>query len=403
MTALITDSPEHRQIRETTAKIASRYGHTYYAERARNNGGVAELWAELGEAGLLSVHLPEEYGGGGAGLAELVVVLEELSAHGLPLLNAVISPAICGSILAAHASAEMKRAWLPGIASGRRKMAFAITEPEAGSNSHEITTTARSDGDGWRITGAKYYISALDEADAVLVVARDGDPAPASSSAPRSATSSQPATSSARRPLSLFVVPVDAPELRYRPIDTELICPDRQFSLFLDDVRVGPEALVGQPGKGLRQVFAGLNPERITASALSNGIGRYAIAKARDYAVGRTVWSVPIGAHQGISHPLAEAHIAVELARLATARSAELFDAGEDAATAANIAKFTAAEASLKALDQAIQTHGGNGLAREYGLADLWFVARLLRTAPVSREMILNHVAQHSLGLPDSY
>ncbi|MEE1764915.1 acyl-CoA dehydrogenase family protein [Streptomyces sp. SP18BB07] len=388
MTALITDSDEHRLIRESTAKIAARYGHAYYSERARTGAGVEELWSELGEAGLLGVHLPEEYGGGGAGLAELVVVLEELSAHGMPLLSSVISPAICGSILAAHASPEMKRAWLPDIATGRRRMAFAITEPDAGSNSHAITTTARSDGEGWRISGSKYFISALDEADAVLVVTRDGDLAP---------------SASGRSPLSLFVVPLDSPGLQFQPIETELVCPDKQFTLFFDDVRVTGDALIGERGKGLRQVFAGLNPERITASALSNGIGRYAVGKARDYARERTVWSAPIGAHQGISHPLAEAHIGVELARLATARSAELFDAGQDAAAAANIAKFTAAEASLKALDQAIQTHGGNGLSREYGLADLWFVARMLRTAPVSREMVLNFVAQHSLGLPNSY
>ncbi|MER6413038.1 acyl-CoA dehydrogenase family protein [Streptomyces humidus] len=388
MTALITDSDEHRLIRESTAKIAARYGHAYYSERARTGAGLEELWGELGEAGLLGVHLPEEYGGGGAGLSELVVVLEELSAHGMPILSSVISPAICGSILAAHASPEMKRAWLPDIASGRRRMAFAVTEPDAGSNSHAITTTARSDGGGWRISGAKYFISALNEADAVLVVTRDGDLAP---------------SASGRSPLSLFVVPIDTPGLQYQPIETELVCPDKQFTLFFDDVRLDGDALIGERGKGLRQVFAGLNPERITASALSNGIGRYAVAKARDYARERTVWSTPIGAHQGIAHPLAEAHIGVELARLATARSAELFDAGQDAATAANIAKFTAAEASLKALDQAIQTHGGNGLSREYGLADLWFVARLLRTAPVSREMVLNFVAQHSLGLPNSY
>ncbi|SFN99544.1 Acyl-CoA dehydrogenase [Streptomyces sp. cf124] len=388
MTTLITDSDEHRLIRESTAKIAARYGHAYYSERARTGAGVEELWSELGEAGLLGVHLPEEYGGGGAGLAELVVVLEELSAHGMPLLSSVISPAICGSILAAHASPEMKRAWLPDIATGRRRMAFAITEPDAGSNSHAITTTARSDGEGWRISGSKYFISALNEADAVLVVTRDGDLAP---------------SASGRSPLSLFVVPVDSPGLQFQPIETELVCPDKQFTLFFDDVRVTGDALIGERGKGLRQVFAGLNPERITASALSNGIGRYAVGKARDYARERTVWSAPIGTHQGISHPLAEAHIGVELARLATARSAELFDAGQDAAAAANIAKFTAAEASLRALDQAIQTHGGNGLSREYGLADLWFVARMLRTAPVSREMVLNFVAQHSLGLPNSY
>jgi alkylation response protein AidB-like acyl-CoA dehydrogenase len=159
-------------------------------------------------------------------------------------------------------------------------------------------------------------------------------------------------------------------------------------------------ALVGVAGEGFRQIFAGLNPERILAAALCNGIGRYATAKAAGYARQRKVWSEPIGAHQGVAHPLAQAYVHVELARLATARAAGLFDAGEDAAEAANIAKLAAADA---ALDQSIQTHGGNGLALEYGLADLWFVTRLMRTAPVSREMVLNFVASHSLGLPSSY
>jgi alkylation response protein AidB-like acyl-CoA dehydrogenase len=385
-TGLVVDGDEHRLIRDSAAKIAEKYGHQYYAERSRSGENIGELWAELGESGLLGVHLPEEFGGGGAGLSELVVVLEELAAHGMPLLIAVISPAICGSILAAHGSPEMKRDWLPGIAAGTRKMAFALTEPDAGSNSHNVSTTAREDGDGWIISGGKYYISAADECEALLLVARDGG---------------HPA--GGRSPLSLFVVPVDAPGLTLQPIETALISPDKQFTVFLDDVRVGPQSLIGVRGKGLRQVFAGLNPERVLAAALCNGVGRYAVAKAADYARQRQVWSAPIGAHQGVAHPLAEAHIGVELARLATARAAELFDAGQDAAQASNIAKFSAAEASLKALDQAIQTHGGNGLALEYGLADLWFVTRLMRTAPVSREMVLNYVAQHSLGLPQSY
>lgn len=386
MTGLVIDSDDHRLIRESVAKIATKYGHQYYAERSRGGEHIGELWSELGEAGLLGVHLPEECGGGGAGLSELVVVVEELAAHGMPLLIAVISPAICGSILAAHASPEMKREWLPAIAAGTRKMAFALTEPDAGSNSHNVSTTARKDGDGWTISGGKYYISAANECEALLVVVRDAD---------------LPTTG--RNPLSLFVVPIDAPGLTLQPIETALVSPDKQFTVFFDNVRVGPESLIGEAGKGLRQVFAGLNPERILAAALCNGVGRYAVANARDYASQRQVWSTPIGAHQGIAHPLAESHIAVELARLATARAAELFDAGHNAAEAANIAKFSAAEAALKALDQAIQTHGGNGLSREYGLADLWFVTRLMRTAPVSREMVLNFVAQNSLGLPNSY
>jgi alkylation response protein AidB-like acyl-CoA dehydrogenase len=386
MTGLITDSGDHRLIRQSTAAVAARYGHAYYAERARDGGNIAELWADLGGAGLLGVHLPAEYGGGGAGLAELVVVTEELAAHGMPLLIAVISPAICGSILAAHASPAMKASWLPGLADGTRRMAFALTEPDAGSNSHNVSTAARRTPDGWTVTGGKYYISAADQCEALLLVARDD---------------SQP--DGGRSRLSLFVVPTDAPGLTLQPIPTALVSPDRQFTVFLDEVRIGQDALVGAAGEGFRQVFAGLNPERVLAAALCNGIGRYAIAKAADYARKRKVWSEPIGAHQGIAHPLAQAHVQVELARLATARAAELVDAGADAAEAANIAKLAAADAALAALDQSIQTHGGNGLATEFGLADLWFVTRLMRTAPVSREMVLNFVASHSLHLPPSY
>ena len=386
MPGLHTDSVEHKAIRESVAGIASRYGPEYFLERGRTGGDIEELWKDLGASGLLGVHLPEEYGGGGGGMAEAVVVVDELAAHGMPLLIWVISPAICGSILAHHASDDMKRRWLPDLAEGSKKMAFGMTEPDAGSNAHNVKTTARRTESGWTISGAKYYISAIDQADAVLLVTRD-----AGLSTPEKSR------------LSLFVVPTDSPGLSFQQIDTSIVSPDRQFTVFLDDVQVGEEALIGVAGNGLRQVFDGLNPERILVGALCSGIGRYAIGKAVDYAKQRQVWSTPIGAHQGIAHPLAESHIAVELGRLATVRSAELFDAGESAGEAANIAKFAASEAALQALDQAIQTHGGNGLAREYGLAELWFLTRLMRSAPVSREMVLNFVAQTSLGLPRSY
>lgn len=386
MPGLTSDSPEHRAIRETVAGIAERYGSQYFLERGRAGGDIEELWKDLGAAGLLGLHLPEEYGGGGGGMSEAVVVVEELAAHGMPLLIWVISPAICGSILAHHGSHEMKQQWLPAIADGTRKMAFGLTEPDAGSNSHNVKTTAERTATGWKISGAKYYISAIDQCDAVLVVTRDAE----------HSTPDKPT-------LSLFVVPTDAPGLTLQQIDTAIVSPDKQFTVFLDDVEVGEDALIGTAGNGLRQVFDGLNPERILVGALCSGIGRYAIGKAADYAKERTVWSTPIGAHQGVAHPLAESHIAVELGRLATVRSAELFDAGESAGEAANIAKFAASEAALKALDQAIQTHGGNGLSHEYGLSELWFVTRLMRTAPVSREMVLNFIAQTSLGLPRSY
>jgi alkylation response protein AidB-like acyl-CoA dehydrogenase len=387
LTGLIHDGDDHRAIRESVAKIASKYGSEYFLRQARADADIDELWQELGRAGWLGVHLPEEYGGGGCGMREAVVVVEELAAHGMPLLVWVISPAMIGSVLAAHGSPELKQAWLPGIADGTKKVAFGLTEPDAGSNSHRVSTTAKRDGDGWSISGAKYYISAIDRCDAVLIVARDAE-----------------LSDETTRRLSLFVVPVDTPGLSYQRIDTSIVSPDKQFTVFLDDVRVPAGALVGQAGDGLKQVFAALNPERILVGAITGGIGRYAIGKSVDYARNRSVWSVPIGQHQGIAHPLAAAHIDVELARLATRQAAELFDTGRPgAAEAANIAKYAGAEAALTALDQAIQVHGGNGLSHEYGLSELWFVTRLMRTAPVSREMVLNFVAQTSLGLPRSY
>ena len=388
MPGLIRDTDDHRAIRESVAKICARYGQQYFLEKSRNNEDITELWAELGQAGLLGVHLPEEYGGGGAGMQEAVVVVEELAAHGMPMLVWVISPAMIGSILATYASDALKQEWLPGIADGTKKVAFGLTEPDAGSNSHEVATTATRDGDGWRISGSKYYISAIDQSDALLLVARDAD-----------------LSTPEKKRLSIFVIPTDAPGLSYQRIDTSIVSPDKQFSVFLDDVYVGPESLVGEAGQGLRQVFAALNPERILVGAITTGVGRFAIEKASDYAKTRAVWSgVPIGQHQGVAHPLAAAHIDVEVARLATKNAAVLYDEGDaGVAEAANIAKFVGSEAALKALDQAIQVHGGNGLAKEYGLSELWFVTRLMRTAPVSREMVLNFVAQTSLGLPRSY
>jgi alkylation response protein AidB-like acyl-CoA dehydrogenase len=386
MSGLVEDTPEHKEIRQSVSGIVSRYGSAYFLERGRSGAGIDELWKDLGAAGLLGVHLPEEYGGGGGGMAEAVVVVEELAAHGMPMLIWVISPAICGNILAHHGSEVMKREWLPDLADGSRKMAFGLTEPDAGSNSHNVATTARRTPTGWTISGSKYYISAVDQCDALLLVAKDVEHSTPEKSA-----------------LSLFVVPTDSPGLQFQKIETSIVSPDSQFTVFLDDVEIGDDALIGTAGSGLKQVFAGLNPERILVGAICGGVGRYAIGKAADYAKQRQVWSTPIGAHQGIAHPLAEAHIAVELSRLATMRSAELFDAGKSAGEAANIAKFAASEAALQALDQAIQTHGGNGLSHEYGLSELWFITRLMRTAPVSREMVLNFVAQTSLGLPRSY
>ncbi|MCX4098967.1 acyl-CoA dehydrogenase family protein [Nocardia sp. alder85J] len=386
MSFLETD--EQKQLRAAVSGLATKYNYRdYTAAKAHANEPLTELWNAAGELGFIGVNLPEEYGGGGAGIYELALVQEELSTQGSGLLLLVVSPAICGTIIAKFGTEEQKRNWLPRIADGSAKMAFGITEPDAGSNSHQITTTARRDGDDWILNGRKVFISGVDQAEAVLIVARTED-----------------AKTGTLKP-ALFIVPTDTPGFEKNRQEMDIIEPDNQFTLFLDDVRVPSTALVGREDAALAQLFAGLNPERIMGAAMAIGIGRYALDRAVEYARERQVWKTPIGAHQGISHPLAQVKIELELARLMMQKAAVLYDAGDDfgAAEAANMAKYAAAEASIKALDQAIQTHGGSGLTRDVGLAAMLAAARIARVAPVSREMILNFVAQHSLGLPRSY
>ncbi|MEV7890150.1 acyl-CoA dehydrogenase family protein [Streptomyces sp. NPDC002817] len=372
------ESDEHKALRAAVAALGKRHGRTYDRE---------QLWSEAAKLGYLGVNLPEAYGGGGGGISELSLVLEELGAAGCPLLMMVVSPAICGTVIARFGTDAQKSEWLPALADGTRTMAFGITEPDAGSNSHRITTTARRDGTDWLLTGRKVFISGVDMADATLIVGRAED------------------SRTGRLKPCLFIVPRDAEGFTRRQIDMELQAVEKQFELTLDDVRLPADALVGDEDAGLLQLFAGLNPERIMTAAFAIGMGRYALAKAIEYARDRTVWNAPIGAHQAIAHPLAQAHIDLELARLMMQKAAHLYDTGDDvgAGEAANMAKYAAGEACVKAVDQAVHTLGGNGLTREFGLASLITASRVARIAPVSREMILNYVSHQTLGLPKSY
>ncbi|MFF8645152.1 acyl-CoA dehydrogenase family protein [Streptomyces sp. NPDC015345] len=385
----VLETEEHQALRAAVAALGKRYGRDYMTRVVANDGHPTELWAEAAKLGYLGVNLPEEYGGGGGGIAELSIVLEELGAAGSPLLMMVVSPAICGTVIARFGTEAQKRAWLPGLADGSRTMAFGITEPDAGSNSHRITTTARRDPDSgdWLLTGRKVFISGVDIADATLIVGRTSD------------------TRTGSLKPCLFIVPRDTPGFERRQIAMELQAAEKQFELVLDDVRLPADALVGDKDAGLLQLFAGLNPERIMTAAFALGMGRYALHRATEYAKERSVWKTPIGAHQAIAHPLAQSHIEIELARLMTQKAARLYDDGEDMAAgeAANMAKLAAADACVKAVDQAVHTLGGNGLTKEFGLASLIVASRVARIAPVSREMILNYVSHQTLGLPKSY
>ena len=382
----LLETDEHRALREAVAAITAKFGPTYYVANAEAGLPSTELWSALGESGFVGVNLPESYGGGGAGMYELAMVCEETAAGGCPLLLLLVSSAISGEMISAFGSEEQRRDWLPRMASGESKVVFGITEPDAGSNTHRLSTTARRDGDDYLINGTKYYISGVDEADAILVV---------------TATGRNEQTGHGE--LSLFLVPTDAPGLTKQPLPVSAKLPEKQFTLFFDDVRVPAAAAVGEIGRGFQQVFHGLNPERITGAAVCVGVARHVLRQASQYAENRVVWDVPIAAHQSVAHPLAKAYIETELAALMTYKAAWLHDQGLPAGAESNMAKYAAAEAAFAAVDAAIQTHGGNGLSTEYGLLPYWGIARLLRIAPVSREMILNYVAQHQLGLTRSY
>ena len=381
----LVPTAEERLLRESVGAIAARYGAQYMRDCFEAGEPPTAMWDELAEGGFCGANLPgvRWWRPGMTGLA----IVQELARHGCTQLLLVVSPAIAGSILARHGSAEQQDRWLPGLAAGTERIAFAVTEADAGTNTHKITTRARRTADGdWVITGQKTYISAVEHATAILIVAR-----------------AELEDGTLGLPL-LFLVDVDAAGLTREVIPTAVRMPDRQWTLFIDGVTVGSERVLGGEVGGLGALFDGLNPERIMAAAGALGAADRALQLAADYARERVVWDQPIGAHQAISHPLAECKVEVELARLMTRKACALYDAGwKGAGEASNMGKYAAAEAVVHCVDHAIQTHGGNGVALEYGISDMWWGARLTRIAPVSREMILNYVAEHSLGLPRSY
>jgi alkylation response protein AidB-like acyl-CoA dehydrogenase len=384
MTTTVTD--EERALRESVSGIAQSFGPDYFQQQVDDGLPAHELWEALGSKGFLGVHLPEEYDGGGLGLRELAIVVEETAMAGVPALSMLFSPGVTGTILARSATPEQKQRWLPGVASGQLRLSFAITEPDAGSNSHRISTTARRDTDRYVLSGQKYYITGMESADWVMVVAR---------------TSVDQATGRGR--LSVFMVDADAPGLTRTKIPTVMNQPEQSWQVFFDDVEVPADRLIGKEDAGLAVAFTGLNTERILTSSICTGIGRYALAKAVAYANERKVWDVPIGAHQGVAHPLSAAHIHLQAALLMTEKACRLYDTGREDGESANMAKYLGASAGLEALDAALTVHGGNSVAREYQLASYFFIVRMLNNGPVSKEMILNYIAERSLGLPRSY
>ena len=387
---MLEPTAQEALIREFVRQVARKYGRDYWLACAREGKFTHELWQELAAGGYLGMMIPEEYGGGGLGMREMAVFIEEMGRQGIPLLLIVVGSVMDAVLIAQHGSQSLKERFLPPLARGEIKLCFALTEPTAGSNSFRISTLARAEGDDYVLNGQKMFISGADESDHLLVVAR---------------TTPFDQVQDKREGLSLLIVDRRAPGVTLQPLEMGVLHPETQFAVYFDDVRVPRSDLVGEEGKGSRYLFDALNPERISAAAVAVGLGQFVLEKAVTYARERVVFDKPIGAHQGLQHPLAEAKTHLELAALMTRYAAQVFDGGDKvtAAAYANMAKFAAAEAATEACDLAIEVHGGSGFSTDVDLITVWPFIRMLRTVPVSREMVLNYIGEHVLGLPRSY
>ena len=387
---MIDATPEEGMIRDFVRQVAKRCGRDYWLAKAREGAFTEELWQELAAGGYLGMLVPEEYGGSGLGMREMAVLLEEMGHQGIPLLLVVVSSVMDTTLIARYGSPDTKQRYLPALARGEIKICFALTEPTAGSNSFRISTLARRDGDSYLLNGQKMFITGADQSDYILVVAR---------------TTPFEQVQDKREGLSLLIVDRRAPGVTLQPLEMGVLHPETQFAVFFDDVRVPRGDLLGEEGQGTRYLFDALNPERISGAAVAVGLGQFALEKAVAYARERVVFDVPIGAHQGLQHPLAIAKTNLELAALMTRYSAQVFDGGDKvkAAAYANMAKLAAADAATEACDLAIEVHGGSGFSTDVDLITVWPLVRLLRTVPISREMVLNYIGEHVLGLPRSY
>ncbi|MHB8684947.1 MAG: acyl-CoA dehydrogenase family protein [Dehalococcoidia bacterium] len=388
---------EHQLVRTSVRQMLQKYAPRRDEFRRMNaeRRFPQELWDDFARIGLLGCLVPEQYGGTNAGLLALTVAFEELTAQGFfPGLMLVTS--MDAACIVRNGSEELKARFLPKIVAGELKLCFAVTEPNAGTNTFRVETAARRDGDVYRVSGQKVFITGVEQADYMLLVART-----------TSLRDLQAEGKPKSQGLSLFLVDTKAPGLEKTLLPTPSNDGAGQWQLFFDDVAVPAANLVGEEGNGAMAMFNSLNPERILAAAICSGMTQQCLEKSVAYAKERRVFrDTPIGAYQSIAHPLAEAKIWHEAVRLMMYRAAWSFDRGHDpleVGTQSNMAKFLAADLALKAVDAAIETHGGNGFSEDYGIIHLWFGARLFKTAPVSREMILNYISEWSLGLPRSY
>ena len=380
---------EYREIREAVARLCANYPGAYWRALDRERGYPTEFVRELTETGYLSVLIPEEYGGSGLGLPAAAAVLEEIQKSGGNGGACHAQMYMMGTVLR-HGSEDQKRRYLPEIAAGRlRLQAFGVTEPTSGTDTLSLRTTAERDGDGYIVNGQKVWTSRAEHSDLMLLLAR---------------TTPRERVEKRTDGLSVFLIDLRAARgagLEIRPIRTMIN--HATTEIFFDGLRVPADGLIGAEGAGFRYVLDGMNAERILIGAECVGDARWFIAKAADYARERRVFGRRIGENQGVQFPIAEAYAATEAADLMVGKAAALFEAGAPCGAEANMAKYLASEASWKAADMCMQTHGGYAFAEEYDVERKFRETRLYRIAPISNNFVLSYLAEHVLGLPRSY
>jgi acyl-CoA dehydrogenase len=385
-------SEEQRMIADSARQLGERFGLDYWREQDARKTFPHECWRAICEAGLCGVALPAEYGGSGLGMFEMALIIENLAAAGAGSTVGqlfMINPIFGGISISRFGTPDMKRALLPGLMSGDINFCMALTEPDAGTNTLEIRSFAAADGDGWRLNGRKIWITAVDSAQKMLVVAR---------------TRSVQESASRSDGLSMFMIDVDREGLAHSSIDKVGTNTLSSCSVFFDDVRIEPHELVGTLHGGWKELLDVLNTERIVTTAGLIGTIDLAVRLAVNYGNDRKVFgSRAISSYQGLQFPLAQCYAEMEAARLVNYKAATNFDKGLPYGSEANAGKLLAAQIAARATERSMQTMGGMGFSREYHVERLWRDCRLFRFAPISEEMILNYIAMYDLGMPRSY
>jgi len=385
-------------VRDGVAAVAAKYDHQYWSRCEEEHRFPVEAWKDLADGGWIGLCVPEEYGGGGAGMLELAVACETLSASGgtAGVFLYILTPGFGAMTLARHGTEEQKQAILPGVATGETQFCMALTEPDAGSNAIEITTSSRRDGDEFVIKGQKIWISGIENAEWMIVITR-------------STPAAQAKEVGGNRTFGFTLLLVDVKQaladgtLSYTPIPKMGANTVTSSQVFFDDVRVPASNVIGEVDQGFPVLWDVLNPERILAAAGGVGGAEAALKLAAEYASQRVVFNRPIGSNQAIQFPLAQLKAKTELARLMTYKAAWLFDQGRPCGTETSVAKLTAAQVAWEAADQAFQTFGGMAYSKEYPVERLFRDSRIGKNIPVAEELILAHIGTQMLGLPKSY